>query len=363
MSTMKHLQIIFCISFFSPVFALNSRLDLDTFQILKFYPTKTETRQWNSLHWSNGIERTIRYERDQYDPTDWTEDHSSGTNGFFIDGKGVMYMSGSGPRFHINSLNDSKTVNQFFKDVEFTAYYRRKGNTGADYGGMVVGVRSGPLGHGSPGGNDCDATTYYARFRHDGKWDFEKELKHPNSDYWSSNGFHTQTPLWGGKPLPENRWIGMKYIVYDIDNGLKVKLELYIDSTSNGEPVNGGDWKLVGEIVDEGNWPAASESISGCDYSDPKTIITPGNGTILMRTDGDGAEYKKVSIREINTIPNVILGGHDSNHQKKALNLPATQSCYNLLGQKLNQSIIYISGQITITKQNNFILPVLLNGN
>jgi hypothetical protein len=273
--------------------------DLDTFGIAQFFPTKTGTIEWNSAHWNNGIERNIKYTQDASDPTDWTEDHSASTNGFQIDGKGVMTMSGGGPRFHINSLHTTKVSSQFFKNTEFTAYYRRIGTTGADYGGMVVGVRSGPLGHASSGGNDCDATTYYARFRHDGNWDFEKELKHPESEYRSSNGLHTHGKLWDGKILPENRWIGMKYLVYNIENNTKVKLELYIDSTTNGTAYNGGVWHKVGEAIDKGDWPAAPSAITGCTYSDPSVIILEGHGTILMRTDGDGAQYKMVSVREI----------------------------------------------------------------
>jgi hypothetical protein len=277
---------------------------VDTFGIIQLFPTKTGSIEWNSAHWNNGIERVIKYYRDESDPTDWTEDHSASTDGFKIDGKGAMNMNGGGPRFHINSLRTTKVKSQFFLNTEFTAYYRRIGSSGADYGGMVVGVRSGPLGHASSGGDDCDATTYYARFRHDGNWDFEKELKHPESEYRSVNGIHTHGVLWNGKPLPENRWIGMKYLVYNIDNNTHVKLELFIDSTSGGNITNGGSWQKVGEAIDNGDWPAAPSTISGCTYSDPAKIITEGHGTILMRTDGAGAEYKMVSIREID--PNAI---------------------------------------------------------
>lgn len=291
------LSIVFLIAFSQIGF---SQCTTDVFGIAQFYPSLESSQEWNSAHWNNGISRTIKYASDTYDPTDWTEDHSGGTNGFYIDGAGVMKMSGSSPRFHINSLKTTKVSAQFFLNVEFTAYYRRTGNTGPDYGGMVVGARSGALGHASGGGNDCDATTYYARFRHDGKWDFEKELKHPTSDYWSGSGFHKQDRLWAGtKRLPENRWIGMKYIITNIDNNTHVKLELYIDSTSNGNPTNGGVWKKVGEVIDAGNWPAAPSSITGCSYTDQKKIILDGHGTLLMRTDGDNAEYKMVSVREI----------------------------------------------------------------
>jgi hypothetical protein len=282
---------------------------LDTFGITEFYPTKTGTREWNSAHWNNGIAREFKYAPDPYDPTDWTDDHSGGTDGFKVDGSGMMRMSGSGPRFHINSLITTKVTAQKFRDIEFTAYYRRLGTGGADWGGMVVGLRSGPLGHGSPGGNNCDATTYYGRFRDDGKWDFEKELNHPGSTYWSGSGYNTQDPLWHGAKLPVNRWIGMKYLTYNIQNNTQVKLLIYIDSVSNGTPQNGGHWEKVGEVIDAGSWP--SGDVGGCGY--PQTmVITEGGGTLLMRTDGDTADYKMVTVREIDpgAVPLSVIEAH-----------------------------------------------------
>jgi len=270
---------------------------LDTFGLTEMYPTKAGTREWNSAHWANGVVRTIQYAPDPYDPTGWTDDHSGGTDGFYIDGSGVMRMSGSGPRFHINSTLTNKVSAQLFVNTEYTAYFKHQGTNGADWGGMIVGARSGPLGHASNGGNNCDATTYYARFRDDGKWDFEKELNHPGSTFWSGSGYNTQDPLWGnGVKLPERRWIGMKYLAYNIENNSKVTLQLYIDSTSNGIATNGGNWEKVGEVTDAGNWP--SGDVTNCGY-DQNTIILPGHGTFLMRTDGDTASYKMVSIREI----------------------------------------------------------------
>jgi hypothetical protein len=269
---------------------------LDTFGIRKLFPTKAGTREWNSAHWNNGIARTVKYAPDPYDPTGWTDDHSSGSDGFRVNGSGMLRMSGGGPRFHINSLITSKVAAQKFRDVEFTAYYRRHGANGANWGGMVVGLRSGPLGHASPGGSDCDATTYYGRFRNDGKWDFEKELKHPGSTYWSGSGYNTQDPLWRGAPMPQNRWIGMKYIAVNMLNNTQVKLTLYIDSSSNSDPRNGGHWEKVGEVIDAGVWP--SGDVAGCSYTNAM-VITEGGGTALLRTDNDTADYKMVSIREI----------------------------------------------------------------
>ena len=68
----------------------------------------------------------------------YTEDLGGSTTGFEIDGNGVMKMAGGSPRFHINSLDSSKVKKQYYLNTEFTAYYRRTGNVGANYGGMVV---------------------------------------------------------------------------------------------------------------------------------------------------------------------------------------------------------------------------------
>ncbi|MBN1758280.1 MAG: hypothetical protein JW863_08185 [Chitinispirillaceae bacterium] len=291
-----HFRRLLVVMMLLSVTGLSPAAAIDVFGITQLYPSKEGTASWNSSHWDNGNERVVRYSQDPDDPTDWTEDHSGGTDGFRIDGEGSMTMSGSGPRFHINSLRDGKVSAQFFRDIEFTAYYQRHGEGGQNWGGMVVGLRSGPLGHASAGGDDCDATTYYARFRNDGKWDFEKELKHPGSTYWSGSGFNRQDPLWGGATLPLNRWIGMKYAIYNINDDSAVRLELYIDSVSNGNPANGGIWELVGTVTDSGNWP--SGDVSGCDYAED-AIILEGNGTVLMRTDGDTAVYTMVSVREI----------------------------------------------------------------
>ena len=263
---------------------------LDTFGLQKFYPTKAGTVEWNSAHWNNGIPRNFSYDTDPYDPTGWTDDHSVGSEGFKVDGNGVLWMGGAGPRFHINSLSTSKGTTQFFRDVEFTAYSLHRGTGGPNYGGMVIGVRSDPLGHSSAGGDNCNATTYYARFRNDATWDFEKELYHPSS------GVISGSRMWGSETrLPTERWIGMKFLVYNIDNDASVKLELYVDSVSGGVAAN-AVWEKVGETIDAGSWAAGN--VGSCGYLNTM-INLQGHGTMLMRTDNDTALYKMVSVREI----------------------------------------------------------------
>lgn len=131
------------------------------------------------------------------------------------------------------------------------------------------------MSHASAGGDVCDATGYALRLRDDGTWDFEKELKHPDSKVYSTKaGFDAH--LFGIKTIPLNRWIGMKFLVYNVDGGTHVKLEAYIDTVSdvsNSAPLNGGNWDLLGSMIDDGvNFP--SGEISGCNTLTPNMAIT-----------------------------------------------------------------------------------------
>ena len=281
----------------------------DVFGFQKFFKTKDGSYSWDSKHWANGNARGINWDGDPDDPTEWTDNRSAGeANPFFkIDGLGVMQMMSSGPRFHINGQQSWVEHKQKFLNVEYTGYFKRDALGGENYGGMVVGVRSGALGHGSDGGDDCDAHTYYARFRNDGKWDFEKEWKHPGSYYRSGTGVGSQDPLWGGAVLPVDKWIGMKYVVYNKD-AATVHLELYIDSSSNATPP--GKWELVGVAEDASqDWSGASggaATIDGCSYSDAKAAILQEGDAIIMRSDNDHPYYKFVSVREID--PTALFG-------------------------------------------------------
>jgi len=264
----------------------------DSFGITTFYPTAAGFADWESTFWDNGNSRSITGGRDPDDPTGYS--HKRGDDALDIDGNGVMEMGGGNqPRIYVNPYPGSETVNpdQFFKNVEATIYYKRIGNDGAANGGLVIGLRSGPNGH-SGYGDYCDATTYYARFRHDGDWDFYKELKHPSG---SSSG----TSELYATGLPTNQWIGMKFIAYNFNDDSQVKLELYIDNTSNGEVTNGGEWTLVGEKVDDGSW--STSDVSGCSYSNNEVITTGGGVAVVRNTGIARAEYKYFSVREIDT--------------------------------------------------------------
>jgi len=281
----------------------------DSFGISKFFATKKGYTDWQSS-WNNGISRSVGSgERDPKDPTGYT--HRRGNAEFLrIDGKGIMKMGGSQPRIYINPYDgkDTKNPDQFFKNIEGTVYYKRTGSDGANWGGLIMGLRSGPSGHSSasysPDADYCDANTYYARIRHDGKWDFEKELKHSKS---TSAGYTKIYP----EGLPANKWIGMKFIAYNIENDTQVKLELWIDDSSNGDTTNGGEWRLLGTKVDDGNW--VDTDVKGCSFTSNKIILEGGGAAFIRNTDIAKAEYKNFSIREIDpnnrlqVLPEVVV--------------------------------------------------------
>ena len=261
----------------------------DAFGITHFYPDIPGNQEWNSLHWNNGNERILSGSagtRDPDDPTGWSQYRGTGTLTF--NGNELLLMGGGEPRIYINPYEGSTETNPevFWKNVEVSVYYMRIGIDGANWGGCVIGVRSGPNGHG--GEDPCTATTYYARLRHDGKIDFEKELMHTPSAVGISQTY------WDGNPLPSDRWIGMKYCVYNINNNQHVKLEMYLNTDSNG--ANGGIWEKVLEFVDDGNWSTAADQ---CSFPDTH-IITVGNGVVFIRnTSIAEARYKWFTVREI----------------------------------------------------------------
>ena len=268
----------------------------DEFGIQQLYPSITEGLAWDSEHWSNGNPRTLTSANwDADDPSGWSR--HAGSQCITIDGNGEMIFNkdcgGSiHPRLYLDTVtNDGKK----FKNVEITGYHMRVKDADLSYGGFVFGARSGPSGHGSTG-DHCLATTYYGQLKNNGVVAFTKELVHSTA---RGKGIQTLFP----NGMPYDVWIGLKFVVYNINNDSEVKLELYIDQT-NG--LNGGDWQLIGEFVDDGNWSGGvDEELAGCMerglFPDGEFhVITEGNGVVFIRdTDVDEGRYKLLTVREI----------------------------------------------------------------
>jgi hypothetical protein len=254
--------------------------DVDVFGITKLMPSKTPALEWDALHWGQGATRTVS-DWDPSDPTGWSR--KRGDTQLMEVGGGMLRMGGVQPRIYFMGRTGNPV---FFRDVEVTGYFRRVGGDGASNGGFMVGVRSGPEGH---AGQPCSASTYYAGIRYPGTWIFDKELWHPNDSPGKSGR------LFPGN-MPAGRWFGMKYLAYNLPGNASVKLELYADTVSNGNPVNGGTWFKISEIIDAGAWSAPA---GDCGYS-PTTVVTQGGGAVFFRNTGAAeANYNMVTLREI----------------------------------------------------------------
>lgn len=256
----------------------------DVFGIPMLKPSRSPALLWTSQHWATGNARALNG-RDPSDPTGWSIRRGD-TSAMDVDGKGVMSMGGPQPRFYV--MPKAGESAPFFKNIEFTGYYRRTADDGAFNAGFVVGMRSHPEGHGN---DTCNTTTYYLAFRNSGTYLFDKELNHPNDS--PGKGGQMFSP---SGAVPVGKWIGMKYLVYNLPGDKAVKLETYIDADSNGNGTKASDWKKIGETVDDGNWNAPT---GDCGFP-ANTVVTEGGGVVFIRnTDVGKVEYTKLSWREI----------------------------------------------------------------
>lgn len=250
----------------------------DVFGVRKLFPTVHGGLEWDSRHWEVGAYDAPFGTPDPNDPLRLSNQRGDGM--VHVEGDGTLRMTGSQPRLYIGTAQSHP-----WRNVEITAYYQRREDDDTDWAGLVIGARSGANGHGT---DNCTATTYYARFRNDGNADIEKELEHPAALPRET------TPLWDGADPPYGTWIGMKFVVVNVDGDRHVRLRVFRDLT---EGRDGGTWEPVIDYVDRGGWAPDHH----CDYA-PDFIITQGGGVVLIRNTGvigQGALYKWVSVREI----------------------------------------------------------------
>jgi hypothetical protein len=177
-----------------------------------------------------------------------------------------------GVRIHVDSPNGE------WKNVEMSGYFKLL--DGQDQFTLIA--RHGPSYHGDGG---CDAYGYYGMLSVEGDAFFKKKTYHHGGGY-------TERTAVAENVVSElqDRWIGIKFMVYDVDNG-DAKLELWID---DGDETN--NWKKVTEYIDDGEWETDE---SHCDRSDDYIIDSGTRAT--FRVDDSEFEFKKLSVKEIET--------------------------------------------------------------
>ena len=226
------------------------------------------------------------------DPMDDWFDADHGT-AIYSAGGGELRITGPTARMYVH---DPEMQRQW-RDVEVTMYFKRVADEGTPFAGMTAVVRSNHLS--TEEENDlCDSRGYGGRIRFDGHTDFEKETAHPDNQAYSNK------QLFSGE-MPYDQWLGYKFLVFDQADG--VHLQLWFDRTGG---VDGGEWELVNEMVDDGNVFGDVPCAPGID---PQMMLTNDgdrvgsesgrpNVSVYFRSDDirqDGLVYKWGSVREI----------------------------------------------------------------
>lgn len=261
----------------------------DEFHIRNIYSTLPHGTLWTSK-W----DETRAF--DGVDPLDPWFDADHGSASYRVDA-GQLFITGNIPRMYVYDPAKRRQ----WRDVEATMYFKRVADTNIPYAGMTIVARSNHLDTES-GRFECDTRGYGGRMRYDGHIDFEKETAYPINEAAANKSF------WRGG-LPKNRWIGVKFVVYDVPGG--VRLELWVDLTDGR---GGGDWRKVNEMTDRGQQFGYEACAKGIDPRMPLTAASDRAGsesglpnlTVYFRSDGvsrDGLVYKWGSIREITPTP------------------------------------------------------------
>jgi hypothetical protein len=251
----------------------------DVFGVAQLYPSADSPSEWTSAHW-DGMSYEIDDRIDPRDPAALSGIRGTGT--LEVE-DGVLVMSGSQPRLYVYPPDADGWTN-----VEVTVYMRRVTDGDVAFAGIVIGARSGSDGHTTD--MACDAHTYYARLRNDGRADFAKELEHPEAAVRATTG-----DLWPDDAFPHDRWIGWKHVIFN--RGGAVTLESYRDLA---EGADGGEWELVARTEDDGSWTATTTCPRYAPAGSESTYTQLEGGAILVRnTEVERAEYRWVSVREI----------------------------------------------------------------
>ncbi|AIF82665.1 hypothetical protein NTE_00584 [Candidatus Nitrososphaera evergladensis SR1] len=271
----------------------------DRFGITRLYPTSPGGIEWSSK-WDNGNARTIGNEVDPAD--NWFETtHGDGT--YVIDGKGTLTASGDVIRMYIHDPADER---EWSENLEITLYVKRISETQiVDYSGLQVFARTNHGTNGNENVNYCDDRGYGGLVGINGRWAFEKESAHHLDDGY--------TRAAGQRPsgdLPKNTWVGFKYVLRNMDDNTKVKLELYRDTTGGA---NGGNWQKVTEFVDNGDNFGVGRGACRPEV-DPSlplihSFINDSSETgkpmlsVYARHEYGTMAYSDFTIREINPLP------------------------------------------------------------
>jgi hypothetical protein len=120
-----------------------------------------------------------------------------------------------------------------WKDIEMTGYVKLESFSFDEE--FAWAARSGKHTASDP----CDGTAYFGALGFSDRAWFQKKIFH--GEGYTGKRYSTQT----AEPL-QHRWVGIKMMTYNIDQG--IKLELWVDDKADN------NWLKVAETTDSGGW-------------------------------------------------------------------------------------------------------------
>lgn len=279
--------------------------NVDTFGILKIYPTKAAGLEWFSTLWNNGNTRSLAI--DEFDPDDARMGYHRGS------GSATMDIDGAG----VASFNTSSSSHRVFIDgpwtnTEMTVYFRSR-NTYSSFQmrsrNNHHGVQDLPYGLESTSPEiSCGFGSYEAIWLpNQNKAGMEVEVIH---DLY----VRELAQVTSAKP-PNNTWNGYKQVTRTVEG--KVIVTSYINRNVADQTA----WTKETEMIYDGTNvhvdPTGHEiNVSTCiglgdnvaSDLDANTLwLNPGKWCWLRMNDADDLDLKFFSVREID--PNAPAGG------------------------------------------------------
>lgn len=313
----------------------------DSAGVKQIYPPNRSNPQ--SVAYSGALTNRIVMGLDLDEPT-----NNSGILSFGIgnDNAQLMFLTSSGyDASKVKPVDHSRYAtqghmqdNNDWKNVECTAYVNVK-NSDNPNSVIYWRVRSGN-DHFKSG--DCEACGYEGIFHVSGQATVAK------TQYNGSRAILTAKSVTGDL---ENRWIGLKLVIYN--DGDNVVIELWTDPNASNS------WTRVYTQTDTGNWGNNGDHCKG----DPDQKITWGGPIIDLfwnfSSVANSVELKNISIREID-IKGSFDGSNGNNDKGEGNGSPPPSSGGGASGgggasiDKWGVKSRYATGQLKYDWQQNF---------
>lgn len=230
-------------------------------------------------------------------------------------------------RYQVRMIVDSPVASEQWKNVEWTAYVRPIKTFGKPYSSASSDLFNTIIlydrGGRHSGTMPCDGTAVKGGLELSGKTWFKKEIWHSGGYTSATNVKQSMPPLLtqvdaNGHYYGGNKWIGIKVMIYNINNDQGVKMEIWLDKNA----VN--VWEKVNEIVDTGSWEGNranffdpngdGNTVDACKDKNGAVkqrnhIINYSGPWASIRTDMMEFDFKNMSVREIAVPGQVVTPG------------------------------------------------------